>query len=362
MKQTMITGWDIGGAHLKVAQADLKGNLQQVFEIPCPLWQGIDKLHFAIQSALSKLDNGAIENMAAITMTGELADCFANRQTGVAEIIKAFNQHFSPLQTVVFAGEHDWLSPEEAITHWQSVASRNWQASANFVAQHIPNVLFIDMGSTTCDIIPIADGKATPQGFDDHQRQISRELLYTGTIRTPLIALANTVPFKGQDIGLAAEMFATTGDIWLLLDKLAENTIQDASADGKPWTKHHAAIRLARLLGTDADDPSNPIWTTLAHWFADKQCQLIISAIKQVREQSHNIAANYQIIGAGIGRSIISDCAKQLDLPYLDFSTLTQPASPDVADHAPAAAIALLAYTDGLWKHTHDTSKGRLSE
>ena len=362
MKQTMISGWDIGGAHLKVAQTDLQGNLQQVFEIPCPLWQGIDKLHTAIQSALSTLDNGAAENIAAITMTGELADCFANRQTGVAEIIRAFNQYFPPVQTVVFSGEHGWLSPEKATIHWQNVASRNWQASANFVAQHIPNGLFIDMGSTTCDIIPITDGKATPQGFDDHQRQISRELLYTGTIRTPLIALANHAPFKGQNVGLAAEVFATTGDIWLLLDKLAENTIQDASADGKPWTKHHAAIRLARLLGTDSDDPSDPIWTTLAHWFADKQRQLITDSIKQVIEQSHNIDTNNIIIGAGIGRSIISDCAKQLDLPYLDFSTLTQPNSTVAADHAPAAAVALLACAEGLWRHTHGTPKGRLSE
>ena len=41
MTQNMITAWDIGGAHIKVAQCTQQGELRQVFELPCPLWRGI---------------------------------------------------------------------------------------------------------------------------------------------------------------------------------------------------------------------------------------------------------------------------------------------------------------------------------
>ena len=355
MNDSVITGWDIGGAHLKVAECDLTGKLQQVFQIPCPLWYGIDALHTAITDALKQLSPDARTGHAAITMTGELADCFPNRQAGVMAIVDAFSQHFPAEHTRIFAGNQTnkqsrWLMPSECTDNWSHIASRNWQASADYAAQHIENGLFIDLGSTTCDIIPLKHGHAAPQGFNDYQRQISRELLYTGTIRTPLIALANHAPFKGEDVGLAAEVFATTGDCWLLLNELSTDLIQDASADGQPWTRHHAAIRLARLLGTDADDPSDPIWVSLARWFAGTQSQLIIDAIKRVIEQSIHIDTNKIIIGAGIGRFITSDCAKQLDIPYVDFNTLTQSNSTDAADHAPAAAVALLAYSHNLWK------------
>ena len=49
------------------------------------------------------------------------------------------------------------------------------------------------------------------------------------------------------------------------------------------------------------------------------------------------------IIGAGIGRFMARECAEQLGSPYIDFGELTSPHSSQAADHAPAAAIALLA-------------------
>ena len=42
-------GWDIGGAHLKVAYADATGNLLHVFQLPCALWKGIDALNESIR-------------------------------------------------------------------------------------------------------------------------------------------------------------------------------------------------------------------------------------------------------------------------------------------------------------------------
>ena len=42
-------GWDIGGAHLKVACVDAAGRLQRVDEFATPLWRGLEYLDDAVE-------------------------------------------------------------------------------------------------------------------------------------------------------------------------------------------------------------------------------------------------------------------------------------------------------------------------
>ncbi|KKL88231.1 hypothetical protein LCGC14_1926770, partial [marine sediment metagenome] len=283
------------------------------------------------------------QDIAAITMTGELVDIFPNREVGVAGILACVAQYIDNDKIMVYGAEAGWLSPKQATKQWQNVASRNWQASASLVAQVIPEGLFVDIGSTTCDIIPLAHGLAIPHGVDDFQRQTSRELLYTGAIRTPLIALSQHAPFNGRLVSLAAEVFATTADCWCLLDLLDPASIQDNSADGQPWQADFCASRIARLLGTDANQANMAQWQQLAQWFAEQQSHLISNAMLQVLSAHSNLAADAPIIGAGVGRFIIEACAQRLNRPYLDFNEILLYKHSASADHAPAVAVALLA-------------------
>ncbi|MFW5451000.1 MAG: hydantoinase/oxoprolinase family protein [Methylophagaceae bacterium] len=344
INNSYITGWDIGGAHLKVARCDRQGTLLHVEQFPCPLWQGIELLEQAIQAVHKKLNNQ--DDLAAITMTGELVDIFTDRQSGVTEILDCFNRYISEQNSFIYAGEVGWLSPKLAKQQWQHVASRNWQASASLAASKIDNALFVDIGSTTSDIIPIYQGQVIPSAYTDHQRQSSRELLYTGAIRTPLIALTNIAPFKGELVSLAAEVFATTGDCWILLDQIFPDNIQDNSADGQSWSKSDCARRLARLLGIDSIDASTEHWLNLAQWFSLQQIHQIMNACLQVLSGHSQLSHATPIVGAGIGRFIVQQCANQLNKPYIDFSSLVSPTSNEAADHAPAVAIALLAQQD----------------
>ncbi len=340
--QTGITGWDIGGAHLKIAQCDRQGRLIQAIEIPCPLWQGIEHLQLAIKTAQQHIDPS--HSLAAITMTGELVDIFTDRQTGVAAILDCFTQ-FTPVdQCLVYAGEAGWLPPVEAKQKWQHVASRNWQASAVFTAQHIQQGLFVDVGSTTSDIIPILHNQAVPNALSDYERQANSELHYAGAIRTPLIAIAHHAPFDDKHIRLAAEVFATTADCWCLLDALQPNAISDSSADNQPWQKQDCARRLARLLGTDAIAHPMAQWVQLAQWFGQQQIAQLRTACETVLAAQVAITSDAPIIGAGIGRFMVKQCAMQLNRDYIDFSELTTPCSSHAADHAPAVAVALLAW------------------
>jgi probable H4MPT-linked C1 transfer pathway protein len=341
MTQPIITGWDIGGAHLKVAQCTQQGELLHAFEVPCPLWQGIDELNKAVKTAQKKLICSTSIN--AITMTGELVDIFPDRQSGVDKIISGIQPFLSEGSCHIYAGEQGWLTPSEAKKQWRQVASRNWQASVSYSAQTVEQGLFIDVGSTTSDIIAIHNYQAQPVAFNDFERQAISELHYSGAIRTPLIAIAHTAPFDNKTIRLTAEVFATSGDCWCILGQLDPATIQDNAADGQPWQKSDCIRRLARLLGTDAHDFPEQQWQQLAQWFAQQQIMQLQQACQTVLANHSIISQQAPLIGAGIGRYMVQQCAEQLGKDYIDFSSLTNPSSPQAADNAPAAAIALLA-------------------
>jgi probable H4MPT-linked C1 transfer pathway protein len=337
-KKIGYCGWDIGGAHLKLARCDHAGNLQQVNQLPCPLWQGIDALRETMQQALSFLDG---DYLHAITMTGELVDAFSERREGVKAILDCVSGLLPVEACHIFAGQQGWLSLHEAISQWQAVASMNWQASALYAATQCHDGLFIDIGSTTADIVPLRDGQIHPCGYDDHSRQRDGGLVYSGAIRTPLMAIADRAPLNGSFIPLAAEWFASTADVWCLLGQLQPASIQDQSADGQPWEPQYCRQRLARMLATDASQAEDWQWQQVAAWFAEKQLQKISEACLQVLSQQ-NIADNSPIIGAGVGRFIVAQCAQRLGRPYIDFNTWCQH-SDAASDHAPAAALALLA-------------------
>lgn len=340
-KQSYFSGWDIGGAHVKVARCDNNGNIIEALQVACPLWQGIESLESAIQEIQKKLGNH--NDLAAITMTGELVDIFENRQAGVSQILQCLESYISIDKISIYARDNVWLNSTDARVNWQLVASMNWQASAVFTSGLVTEGIFIDIGSTTSDIIPIKQGKVCTQGIDDHQRQLSRELLYTGAIRTPLIALVNEAPFDGQLVSLAAEVFATTGDCWCLLGMLEASSIQDNSSDGMSWQKEYCARRIARLIGKDTVEPLSNQWIQLAQWFTEQQVHQINNACLQVISNQIDISINAPIIGAGIGRFIAQMCAERLNRPFIDFSTLVSPNLSTAADHTPAVAVALLA-------------------
>lgn len=339
-EMTGFCGWDIGGAHLKVAHCDNTGQITQVIQLPCALWRGIDELKVAIKKALDHLNCHRAQH--AITMTGELVDAFANRQQGVIEILDCVASLLPQTTLHIFAGKKGWLNLELAEDQWRSVASMNWQASAMLAAKHCEQGLFIDIGSTTCDIIPFINGEIQPHGLDDHNRQKSGELVYTGAIRTPLLAISHHAPLNGELVPLAAEWFASSGDVWCILEQLAAMDIQDNSADGQPWQPHHCQQRLARMLATDAEVATDAQWRVVANWFAAQQLQQITQACLQVLSRHTAINETAPLIGAGVGRFIVKHIALRLNRPYIDFKAFCQNRD-DAAAHAPATALALLA-------------------
>ena len=98
-----IMGWDIGGAHLKAAIIQPPATVIAVYQRPCPLWKGIDKLHESAQNILDDLELPIDRHV--LTMTGELVDCFTDRDDGVKQILEAMSRILPTDDVLVYAGK-----------------------------------------------------------------------------------------------------------------------------------------------------------------------------------------------------------------------------------------------------------------
>jgi probable H4MPT-linked C1 transfer pathway protein len=334
MNQISI-GWDIGGAHVKVCVVENQ-KIISVYQEPCPLWQGLDKLEFAVKTLLQKLPNQNQKH--AITMTGELVDLFANRHDGVKQIIQTMSQLLDESEIEIFCGKLGLLPISEINkTHFDAIASANWLASASFAAKQFQNCLFVDIGSTTTDILLCENGQVAAQGFSDYERLISQELIYTGIVRTAVMSVVQSVLDKGNQVGVMAEHFATMADVYRLTGELQEKHDQTATADGAEKTIEASGRRLSRMLGDDFEIEELARWQVVAGDIRKQQIQRI--------QKSCELHLNKKttLVGAGIGRFLVQEIAENLACNYIDFSTLFSTNDDLIfhpADCAPAVAMA----------------------
>jgi len=340
MPDDVVTGWDLGGAHLKAAQVERGGRLVAALQVPCRLWLGMDELTHSLGEARRQLRRS---RRHGVTMTGELVDLFADRAEGVGRLSQTMAEHFADDELRVYAGRQGFVaSPGE---HWRAVASANWHASARFVGTHCAQALFIDVGSTTADIVPIRNGQVDAAGYTDDERLVSEELVYTGVTRTPIMAVAESVPFGGQRQRLMAEYFATMADVHRLTGELPDDADQLPTADGRGKTAEESARRLARMLGRDRQSADLADWRRLARHLAERQLQTLHAAIDRVLSRGA-LGDDAPVIGAGVGRFLVRPLAERLRRPYVDFASLIEgePATREWAARcAPAAAVAILA-------------------
>ena len=325
MSETSIIGWDIGGAHLKAVLLNADGSLIQALQVPCALWRGLNELENATESILKKLSIQAAKH--AITMTGELVDLFANRQVGVNEISRVMNATLTGTKLFYTGASGSnysgFVTIDRVENYWQHIASANWLASATLVAKHVEHVLLIDIGSTTSDFVLIEHHQPVCLGLTDAARMQTEELVYTGVIRTPLMAVTQKIQFENTVTSLAAEYFATAADVYRLTgDLTAEDDMAD-TADGKDKSAHATAQRIARMIGHDADDRSLAAWHALALEFKMKQvARLQEVAMKHIARIGKN--QNIKIIGVGAGRFLARQIAENMNMQYVELADIIQ--------------------------------------
>jgi (4-(4-[2-(gamma-L-glutamylamino)ethyl]phenoxymethyl)furan-2-yl)methanamine synthase len=336
----IVIGWDIGGVHLKAARAE-SGRIVKAVQVAAPLRSGVERLAEAFNRAQAEL--GAAGHHV-VTMTGELADIFPSRPDGVACLAMLAARNLNGTPVSIYAGPAGYVGPEEAREHAGLVASANWHACASFIAGRRRDVLLIDMGSTTTDVVPIAGGKVAARGYTDAQRLAAGELVYTGLVRSFIMACADRAPFKGAWTPLINENFANMADVYRLLGSLPEGADMMTTADGRDKTREGSRVRLARMVGADEADADDRAWTALAQWFAETQMRTVIDAILLVDSQ-HLLPADAPVVAAGIGTHVVKEIARRVGRSCVAFDALIEgaPHALAAALHcAPAVALALM--------------------
>jgi probable H4MPT-linked C1 transfer pathway protein len=356
----MVIGWDVGGAHLKACLMQ-GGRVRDVAQWACPLWQGLPQLDIALAQAAERWPALA-DATHAVTMTGEMVDCFAHREDGVCRIA-ARMVAWLEAPVAFFAGDRGWVAGSEVAANWEHIASANWLATARHVARWAQDRLgagvLVDVGSTTTDLIPFRSGRVLSRSRSDAQRLACGELVYHGVVRTPLCALAPRIELQGTVFNVMNEFFATTADVYRLSGELDPAHDLHPSADGAAKDRAASQQRLARMVGLDARDATAEDWLAFAQAWRAAQVAEIAGQLQRVCA-AHELPADAWVVGAGCGAFLVPDVLDAAGLAQnaraLDYGAdviqQTADALPSAARWAqvcaPSVAVAALY---GLERH-----------
>jgi len=320
MSNETFTGWDIGGAHLKLANVSKAGRVDLVTQLPLPLWQGIHMLDNSLLEARKRLPPAP--SIHAITTTAELVDIFTDRHSGVRIVAEHICDILGPENIRFYAGRSGWAGPDTAGRHARDIASANWHATAAYVAGIVVDGILLDIGSTTTDVILFYDGQVRYLGYTDYERLASGELVYTGIIRTPVMAVTDKAPVAGKWQPVTAELFATMADVYRLTGELNEQDDMQNTPDGGGKSLVDSARRLARMFGADlSGHGSLECWRIVATYLAEVQLDRINQSFQLVRSRLEG-SINAVLVGAGAGRFLARKLALLHGLEYVDFADL----------------------------------------
>lgn len=331
---TRYLGLDIGGANLKLSDGE-----RMAISRGFPLWQRPDELADAATHLLGEAPPDSFDGIA-LTMTGELADCFETKREGVRHILAAVRAVAGSRPVLVYALPGCWQSIEAAAERPLDVAAANWHALATAAALWVQEspALVIDVGSTTCDVVPVIDGRVVAQGQNDPQRLLAGELLYTGVRRSPVCAVTRTLPWRGRPCPVAQERFATTLDAYLITGDWPEDADDCDTADGRPALRHWAHDRLARMICADREMFDEHDALAAAHTIEAAQLKQLEAAIAGVLDRLPGSPAVAVI--SGCGEFLAAKAVGRLGLPWRSLATEL---GADVSSAAAAWAVARLA-------------------
>jgi len=329
-----IVGWDVGGANIKMTRLD--GDRDAVVvERAFPLWRERDRLPSVLASLAA---SAGAHSVMGVTMTAELADCFATKREGVAFLVSAFETAFPESPLWIYGVDGTFRTADEARRHPLEVAAANWMAAATVVARSVADALFLDVGSTTADIIPIVGGRVAAEGLTDLARLRCGELVYTGCLRTPICAIVRSVPVEGRPCRVAAEHFAIAADVYRWLGVIGAEEYTCETPDGRGCSRAEAGARLRRIVCADGETLDDAGVTAMAEHIAQAQTRQIALGIRQVIRRL-GAAAPRAAVAAGSGAFLARAAARAAALETRD---LAADVGADAARAAPAAAVATL--------------------
>lgn len=335
-----IAGFDIGGANTDLAIVDFSenGEIKNMivdFEY-LPMWSDNQRLSDVLLNLINKNDDLDKIDGIGISMTAELVDAYNKKEEGVLDISKKVINTFNI--PIGFVGTHKLLTSDEVLKNPSQIAAANWIATSAIISEIDENCIFIDTGSTTTDIIPIKNGKECCEGRSDFERLATGELVYTGTLRTNLSSFLKKVELNNKEYSVASELFATTADIYNILDKINDEDYSCSTSDGAGKSKMESMIRISRILCADMDILSVDDVIAISKFAYKKQVEQIAEGLNKVSKRENL----NKVVTIGLGGGILGkEAVSLLNLEYISMNDFYTKEESVVA---PAIGTAVLMY------------------
>jgi probable H4MPT-linked C1 transfer pathway protein len=341
-----VIGLDIGGANTKAAFI----NTMQSSVGECktaikyfPVWKDPEKLG-TVLSELKKSVSGSVKlDCVGVTMTAELSDAYRTKREGVNRILAHVSHVFSATPIFVLDVDAMLRSIEEAQAEPLKVAAANWVATGWMVSQLVKDCIIIDVGSTTTSIVPVFVGRISAAGKTDLEKLMNGELVYTGSLRTNIAAIVNSIPLRGGVAQVSSELFAQSGDAHLVLGNITEKEYAVETADGRGKTRNEAMARLARVVCADIGMLTEREIVEIAAHVYERQVEQIAKGLSQVYDHIKPRAkANIRAVVTGIGKNFLArNAAQRVGIrEIIDINELMQS---DIATVFTAVSVALMA-------------------
>ena len=326
-----VIGLDVGGANTKAVwrQGEQRRVVARRFEV----WRDREALEAVLRDVVAAVAPEPPEAVA-LTTTAELSDAFRTKREGVEFVLDAAEAALDGPRLTAFTTAGELVSFGEARSRALEVAAANWVASALVVARLHADALVIDVGSTTTDVVPIAAGRVAATGRTDLDRLLAGELVYTGTLRTNLAAIAPQVPIRDHWCPVASELFAISADVQLILGHITPDGYTCATPDGRAATVECARERVARLVCADAEQLGSEEIETIAAFLHGEQVGQIEAAARRVSARFDGAGP---VVPLGTGAFLARAAADRLGLEVAEL-----PWTAAERDAAPAAALAEL--------------------
>jgi len=344
-----VLGLDIGGANTKAVYVKTKngvilgGDVQVLVEY-FPFWKNFEMLGHVLQKIREKLGGGF--DVVGVTMTAELSDVYRTKREGVEHILSCVREVFFDVPVYVLNVNGSLELVENALLWPLGVAAANWMATGWLVAQYFENCIVVDVGSTSTSIIPVINGKVAALGKTDLDKLIVGELVYTGSLRTNLAAIVQTVPVRDRVFSaVSSELFALSGDMHLILGNIRGEQYTCETADGKGVSRKEALTRLARLVCADTEMLTEEELVKIAQYIYKKQIQQIAKGLSQVYKhvKEEVAAANVSIIVTGLGKDFLAYRAvEEIVTSQTVIMDLSKLLPEKVSLAAPAVGVSLM--------------------
>ena len=305
-----VLGLDIGGANTKAAFVTTEASIVKEIRTATeyfPVWKNPDGLGAVLSGLAEKVGGLVTFDVVGVTMTAELSDAYQTKREGVNHILAQVARVFSEAAIRVLDVDGTLRNLQDARAEPLKVAAANWAATGWLVSQLVKNCLVVDVGSTSTSIIPIVDGFVLAAGKTDLEKLINGELVYTGGLRTNVAAIVNSVPVKAGVSRVSSELFATSGDVHLILGNITSEEFTVETADGKGKTRAAALARLARVVCADVEMLSEREIVQIAQYVYDKQEEQVADGLRQVYKRvKHATELEITAVITGLGKSFLA--------------------------------------------------------